>query len=364
MKKLLQTTMTFCLAFNVATIQAASCDLTIGNDYQKLDCLPHLEQVRFKESYNSFKKYNRTKVKVAILDGEFNQDHPNLKIKLRQGFDANINGCTSVRKKSCAYDFNPNDVPSDSRYLGTFNHGTSIAGVIAAYGRGLVGVNPSAQLLPISTDYRSHHKNALRAAIDAKVDVISMSFRLGNGAQRGTGVHVADFEKLIKEAIRKGIVVVMAAGNAGLDVNSTAVYPTRYSKIGGVIAVAGIDADGKVHKKSNYGNRYVDVAAPFFVATAGGNYEDADYSFTAGTSFSGPMVAAAASRVIQMLKYHKIKYSASTVENLIRNGTVNRKGLSAYVRTGALDMVQLKRVVDKFIKSKKSSSKRRKSRRR
>lgn len=69
----------------------------------------------------------------------------------------------------------------------------------------------------LSNKRSSSFNESLRAAIDAKVDVINIS---GGGY-----AFEEDEQKLIKEALAKGIFVVAAAGNEGKDLDKVNYYP-------------------------------------------------------------------------------------------------------------------------------------------
>ena len=97
---------------------------------------------------------------------------------------------------------------------------------------------------------------------DLQPDVISMSFPLGAPPGDSASADLKTrFEELLKQAVSKGILVVMAAGNYSLDVNEKEIFPTRFSKIDGVISVGARDY-GVLAKYSNYGTDFVGISAP------------------------------------------------------------------------------------------------------
>jgi thermitase len=166
--------------------------------------------------------------------------------------------------------------------------------------------------------------------------VISMSWPLGSPPG---DKDVPEFEQLLREATERGAVVVMAAGNTHTNVDVEAIYPTRYSTIPGVVAVGAVIKGEFAKQFSNYGPSYVDLGAPGLVASSGGDYKGALYSVQTGTSFSGPMVAAAASRVIQYLKQKKVGFTAADVERILVAGSKADPKLTPYFKEGrVLDM--------------------------
>ena len=169
------------------------------------------------------------------------------------------------------------------------NHGTHVAGIIAAEqgnGQDVAGVAPNALILPIKVhftdDYDDNHPvdpvcfqkiptltRAIVKAIIGEVDIINMSFRW-----RREIVHGLDtVETAIRVAMMRDIIVVAAAGNCGDDQlisgkrgwewqrclshnqrQPPAMYP-------GVVAVASVD-ENLMRADSSTSNEDVKVAAP------------------------------------------------------------------------------------------------------
>ncbi len=307
-----------------------------GHDVKSLCNYPHLNDIGMWEVYHELRIYDDQEVKVAVLDQVFNDAHSDIQDQIVLTHNFNRQGCMSLTdadtNPDCEVVF-PDQIP-DSKYLGSFNHGTNIAGVIAAngvYGKGAIGVNPSAKLVLLGRDSRNNNLNALAGAIEAGVDVISMSWPLGKPPG---DLDVPEFRALLEEAAEKGIVTVMAAGNRKIDVDQEAIYPTRYAEIEGVIAVGASSGDELFSTMSNYGKNYVGIAAPGTVLTTGGNYVDAEYSLSTGTSFSGPLVAGAVSRIIQGLKSKGLAVVPSQVEEILYRSANQTTGLEPYFTSG------------------------------
>jgi hypothetical protein len=106
--------------------------------------------------------------------------------------------------------------------------------------------------------------------------------------------------RLIETMVRRGMLLVAAAGNNDTD---KPMYPAAYP---GVLAVAAVDLYGKKEAYSNYG-RYIAVAAGGFLKTqivsrelkGAGPYsrEYVRYLITGGTSFAAPRVSGLAGLV-------------------------------------------------------------------
>jgi subtilisin len=232
-------------------------------------------------------------VDVAVIDGGFQLDHPD--VDVRPGID-------------CAgFGFHNKD-----------NHGIGVAGVVGAVDNaiGVVGVAPGSRIWAVAS-FDASGAGTLSdvlcglewvTANAATLEVVNMSFGfVGSddgkcGRKTGQALHEA-----ICRVTAAGVTAVAAAGNAGIDAATRT--PAAYSE---VITASGIaDFDGVpgglasdclkkapvlVHDDtfayfSNYG-AVVDIAAPamcILSADLGGKYSLYD-----GTSFASPHVAGAA----------------------------------------------------------------------
>ena len=198
-------------------------------------------------------------VSICMVDTPIDIFHPSLS-------DALIETAEMI-------DFDPNDFE-------TMIHGTSVAGVLVSQNQH-IGIAPKAKLFAISafttTKLRPHIlqgsssdiAKAIDSCIQHKVDVINLSF---------TGGRDALVEKLIKKAIKKGIIVVAAGGNGG-HWGST-IYP---AVIPGVLATTAVDQDKKLYRLADKGT-FIDYSAPgvnvLTIAPQG------KYKLASGTSIS------------------------------------------------------------------------------
>ncbi|MEG4274178.1 MULTISPECIES: S8 family serine peptidase [unclassified Microcoleus] len=258
---------------------------------------------------------------VAVVDTGVDYTHPDLDDNIwrnpgeiagngidddRNGYIDDIRGWDVV-----AGDNNPMDM--------SFNgHGTHIAGAIAAERNdfGITGVAPNAKIMPVRVlpffGSGSVHNIAagIRYAADNGANVINLS--LGNEFVPSSVVNNA-----IQYANNKGSVVVMAAGNSGVDQPD---YPARNADSLG-IAVGSIDVRGRMADSSNRaGSRPLDyLVAPGveIVSTT----PDEDYELRSGTSFATPHVAGVAALVLNAnptLTPAQVEYILTTTAN--RNG--------------------------------------------
>lgn len=167
----------------------------------------------------------------------------------------------------------------------TAGHGTNMAGLIVAHGRGgdgLLGIAPGAKLLPI------------RAAKDGRISgaevATGIDYSLAHKAQV-INVSLAaapafELLKAIKDASSANVVIVAGVGNG----ESTLLgYPAA---VPGVLAVGSTDRNGKHSSFSNTGGN-IQICAPGeeIVTTARGNQYDKVEGSSASTAIVSGAVA-------------------------------------------------------------------------
>jgi len=179
-------------------------------------------------------------------------------------------------------------------------HGSHVAGTIAAKGN-MLGIAPNVGILAYRVFGESEAETswitaAIIAAANDNVDVISLSLGTFDikgqvfytdpvtGAKVALGNDVADFrafKRAIQYAIKKGSLVVTAAGNEGLNMTAkgkvTDYLNTVYSGNGlsfvgagfevpgtipGVVTVSATGPNDTLALYSNYGAGFIDIAAP------------------------------------------------------------------------------------------------------
>ena len=207
-------------------------------------------------------------VKIAVIDSGCDIEHESLKNNI-----IGVRNFTDEDKK------NPNIV------IDRVGHGTHVIGTICANGNAITGVAPEAQIYVLKAINRTGKGklswviNAIKYALEQKVDIISMSLGLSENNVK--------LEKAIKEAVNKNIVVVCAAGNEG-DGNADSFeysYPAAYID---VIAVGAVDKKGVPAKFSN-SNKSIDVVAPGVDIMS--TYPNNQFAVMSGTSMATPHVA-------------------------------------------------------------------------
>jgi subtilisin family serine protease len=197
---------------------------------------------------------------VAVLDSGVDYNHPDLAANIwinpgeiaGNGIDDDSNGYIDDVK---GWDF----VDDDNDPVDSDDHGTHVAGTVAAVGNnntGITGVSWTAKIMVL------RFLNAFGVGEDA--DAISAieyanvkGAHIINNSWGGGG-----FNQFLKDAIdASSAVVVCAAGNDGDNNDSAPFYPSSYTS-SNIIAIAATDQDDSHANFSNYGATSVDVAAP------------------------------------------------------------------------------------------------------
>lgn len=173
----------------------------------------------------------------------------------------------------------------------TDGHGTGMAAIIAATGRngGALGIAPGAKILPIASAEKEQFSldvvaQSIRWAADHGAKVINMSLGFSS-------TMTPSLVKAVNYAIEKDVVLVAATGNDGKEVSAPA-------NIGGVIAVAGTNRDGKPWKSSNIGaDTVLSAPAEGIVTAAPESVYASGYAEMDGTSAASAIVSGVAALV-------------------------------------------------------------------
>jgi subtilisin family serine protease len=191
------------------------------------------------------------------------------------------------------------------------NHGTLVAGVIAAEGGndiGIAGVTWQAKIMPLRVLDGAGAGNtlsvarAINYARDNGADIINLSF-IGDESSQTLAL-------AIENAYKAGIFISAAAGNEvaqGQDLDLTPKYPVCEDGFPGqnwIIGVAGVNLNDQLGSFSNYGHDCIDISAPGlrifstqFVSQAEEGFTQPYGGYWTGTSVAAPQVAGVAALV-------------------------------------------------------------------
>ncbi|MEK7189508.1 MAG: S8 family serine peptidase, partial [Patescibacteria group bacterium] len=255
-----------------------------------------------------------TNAVVAVIDEGVWQEHPDLQGSIwlntkeipQNGKDDDSNGYVDDY-----YGWNFIDNNSDMTTKGS--HGTQIAGIIAAKhdAIGIAGIAPESKIMSLiaCNKYgcnRAAVIKAIRYAVDNGVNIINLSL-----SASGYLGYTSEYDSAIKYAYDKNVIIVASAGNGdtesagqinqiGQNLNYIKASPVS-NDVENINMVVGVGAsqNGVPISWSNYGGS-VDVWAPgskvltTTVPAYGSGY---GYKEVSGTSFSAPMVSAAAALI-------------------------------------------------------------------
>jgi subtilisin family serine protease len=294
-------------------------------------------------------------VRVAVVDGGLYAAHADLR--------ANVDVAAS-RSFVPGTAFNQD--------LGTFWHGTHVAGIVGAAdnGVGVIGIAPEATLIGVKVLHGG--SGAFSWIIDgimyaarpqseggAGAQVINMS--LGgafDGKDKATKAAVQELAKAVDRATRyayqQGATLIAAAGNDGIsfDAEKTLVdFPAQSANVISVSATGplawayGATDFSRPASYTSYGKSLVTLAAPggdfayagnescnlsgftsscwvfdMYLSTSRGSTAAGSYSWSAGTSMASPVAAGIAALVIQA---NGGRMAPAQVEARLRQGAVD-----------------------------------------
>lgn len=270
-----------------------------------------LTSINLKESWTKFKK--NQDVVVAVIDTGIQLDHPFLaeNIYVRQG------------KKSAenyGLDFS-SKIPS-TKPVDIHGHGTHVAGIVKS-------VFPEVKILALKyyNPQASGQQNlestvrALEYAVKMNVDIINYS---GGGPEPST-----EELRVLKEAEKKGIIIVAAAGNerSNIDDKKNAYYPASYG-LSNIITVGAHDEEMQIIPSSNYGKNSVDIAAP------GHRIRSAIPQGGAGVMTGTSQATAFVTGVAALVKAKYPRFTSDQIRNIILSSSVKVKNFEGKILGG------------------------------
>lgn len=267
---------------------------------------------------------------VAIVDSGLDLNHSQFQNSLWSnpydkidGIDNDNNGYVD---DIVGWDFVQNDnSPQDGLY-----HGTHVAGIVTKIGNGNISIMPLRFQNDSGLGYAGAAASAIHYAVDMKLKGVNLAAI--NCSFGGIDFIPGVLETAIRRANDNGIVVVIAAGNNGVDMDVSPKYPASL-KLSNGLTVASINPDLSLASYSNYGKNSVHVAAPG--SDIYSSLPNNSYGYVSGSSMAAPMVSA----VVGLLKSLG-SYSASQIKNVIMQGSGVLSGLMDKIGGGLVNVLK------------------------
>ena len=230
---------------------------------------------------------------IAVIDTGVQGDHPDLGGRLRDGRDF-VGDDPDNRGDD-------DSVPEDGD-----GHGTHVTGITVANrdnGEGIAGVAPGAQVVPLRVldneggGFASDTIEAINWAVAKGVHVINLS--LGDYVPLQSAlVEDPDYAAALRNAVDRGVIVVLAAGNNGVPA-------CENPKVEGTLCVGAVDRRGQRSAFSSFGQG-VHLFAPGGSGARTSSedvlstYKNSRYASIAGTSQASPHVAGVAAMLVSL----------------------------------------------------------------
>ncbi|WP_171418251.1 S8 family peptidase [Paenibacillus alvei] len=216
------------------------------------------------------KGFTGQSIKIGIIDSGIDYKHDDLLV---------FGGISFV-------DGNPD-------YLDDHGHGTSVAGIIGARNNdiGILGIAPESELYAIKVLDSNANGNisdvvsGIEWSIQNKMNIVNLSLE--------TTTDSKILKKAVKEAYKKGLLLVSAAGNYGFNEGDTIAYPAAYKE---VIAVGAINSRNERTFYSASGKDLELMAPGASIFTTSLNNQ---FAMNLGTSMASSHVAGVAALIWQ-----------------------------------------------------------------
>lgn len=325
--------------------------ISIGDDEPYFQLLWGMDAINAPEAWN--RGYEGNNTKVFILDSGIDAEHPDLSPNLNTDLSISFVDGEDWNIQPGFY----------------FNHGTHVAGTIAAADNtfGVIGVAPKAEIIAVKVLSEFTGSGAFSGinagivyAANNGADVINMSLGAtlnkngkfyddeGNLEAKIPSKYIQEIihaqQRAINYAYKKGVTIITSAGNDGMNGDgngSTVVLPADLNNVITVSATAPLnwayDSTTNLDEPAsytNYGKSLIDIAAP------GGDFDSLEqlwyydmvfstisggWSWSAGTSMASPHVAGVAALIIgknggEMHPHEVEKQLIKTADNIDTNG--------------------------------------------
>ncbi|AWV07655.1 S8 family peptidase [Marilutibacter maris] len=286
---------------------------------------------------------------IGLADTGVALEHQELQARLRAGFDSVDLDPELVGGLTLVGDYrHRGEQPQDE-----VGHGTGCAGILAARGRdippggaGACGLTPVRVLgAALGPGERRFGVGALdnidagmKRLIDLNVKVINMSFGTPESALATDAPR--PHEEVIRYALARGVILVAASGNSGLEERY---YPAAHE---GVIAVGAVDRQRRPAGFSTRGGHVAVCAPGNGILTCGLH----GYQAATGTSFAAPFAAAACALLASRAQRRAWPLDSDDARELLVESATpfGRAGVGGCGR-GVLDAAAALRLLDRRI---------------
>lgn len=207
----------------------------------------------------------RGQVGIAGKDIGFEAGYPNIANAPKGNTKIGLidTGVTSIPDTAAQIGAGFNIIANNSNATDDNGHGTFISTIIASQvnnAQGIAGINDRATIIPIKvlaadgSGYLSDLIKGIQYAIDQNVAIINLSL--------ATSSYTSALNPIIEKAYQRGIIIVAAAGNGGVNITSPTISPLNNDgNKNWIIGVGTVDNRGVKPGYANDGLG-VDVLAP------------------------------------------------------------------------------------------------------
>ncbi|MCO5141702.1 MAG: S8 family serine peptidase [Oligoflexia bacterium] len=205
----------------------------------------NLESIKVKNAWD--RSITGKGITVAIIDSGVDYNHRNI-------------GAAFSSKEKSGFDY----IGYDDRAFDDNSHGTALAGIIAGQGVDSFGVAPDTNLLSyrVFDPYGVTTSAALYKAFESAIQNGAKIILCGWDTKRSSQA----LKKAIQLAEQHDVLVVVAAGDLGNNLDEIAHYPASYQEFRNLIRVGSINKALSISEKSgrfsNYSANLVDIMAP------------------------------------------------------------------------------------------------------
>ena len=255
------------------------------------------------------KNHDGKDIVIGIVDDGFVMDHEDLKDNLYTNPDELPGDGKDNDGNGFVDDYNGWNQRTGNGVHDIKSHGTNILGVLGATGdngKGIVGMNWDAKLLPVTANNRvsdiiecynyflaeKRLYNTTQGAKGSNIVVVTYSGGLPNAFAKDHPIWCGLYDKLGLE----GVLTVASTTNDAVNVEEVGDMPSTCSSPY-LLIVNSTDKSDQMDKVTGYGAVSVDLAAPGESILTTDQKSKNFYKTESGTSLSTPMVAGAAALI-------------------------------------------------------------------